>query len=166
MYFKGIYDCLLRDLKTAPGFVKMDKEELDALKTSVNSYRNPVMPDKAGLKLCMVKLQFVLVHIARILQTCYEKPCIVLIDEFDAPFLKAYESTSTMKNLKKAKRRYKRMTNLLITILKMALKVVALVVGFLQGTVCLSFLGRELRRPCFDHGRHNASEIQRSFRPQ
>ena len=91
--------------------------------TLVNSYRNPVKPDKDDIEDCMEDLQSVLVDLTCVMSTCFEKPCIVLIDEFDAPFLKAYDSTSRMEDAVAAEEVYEQMTDLLMGILTEALKV-------------------------------------------
>ena len=112
-------------MERTPGFLELDPEGQSYFKSKVSGYRNPITPTAEVLSIadCKTRLQRGLADLASTLRTCYGQPCVVLIDEFDAPFMKAFVCTSQMKDKVEAEREYEQMTDLLMGILTTAVKV-------------------------------------------
>lgn len=91
----------------------------------VSSYCHTVKVagDEESLVKFIDRCRGILAVLAHVLYTCYEKPCIILIDDFDLPFAQAHKFTSLKKNRAQANIEYERIRDLLIGMLTTALEV-------------------------------------------
>ena len=122
---KRLYETLAAPLLALPMFMGVRWRFVRHTESSV-----PKIDDSAAIEDCALRLNNSLADLAHILYKCYGRPCIVLLDEFDVPFMEAERKCSCPPDKKEAvfgqpTCECEKSGDLLSSMLKMALKVFA-----------------------------------------